>query len=128
MKSESACTSGGELKMVLLLGPAWTLPPKYAKVCDHHKFDIDMHTQVSTYMWTSFRERTIFGPKFCHGRGMSVPQCLYFQDLECLTEVIDWMSAGISNLKLPLWADVLFLIFLVAMCRRRQGHEASRLC
>ena len=50
------------------------------------------------------RERRIspkfFRPKFFHGRlcGMSVPQCLFFQDLEGLTEVFDRMSAGTSLL------------------------------
>ena len=34
---------------------------------------------------------------------------LVFQDLEGLTQVSDWMSAGICGPKLPLWADFLFL-------------------
>ena len=57
------------------------------------------------------RERKIspkfFRPKFCRGRprGMSVPKCLFFPDLEGLTEVFGWMSAGTSARKLPLWAD-----------------------
>ena len=61
------------------------------------------------------RERKIspkfFGPKFFHGRprGMSVPKCLFFQDLEGLTEVFGRMSAGISGQKLPLWAEISFL-------------------
>ena len=61
------------------------------------------------------RERKIspkfFGPKFFRGRprGMSVPKCFVFQDLEGLTEVFGRMSAGISAPKLPLWADFLFL-------------------
>ena len=41
---------------------------------------------------------------------MSVRKCLFFQDLEGLTEVFGRMSAGISGPKLPLWAEVSFLI------------------
>ena len=65
-----------------------------------------------------FRERKIspkfFRPKFFHGRprGMSVPKCLFFQDLEGLTEVFGRMSAGISGQKLPLWAEFSFLIIV----------------
>ena len=48
-------------------------------------------------------------PKFfrLNGRphGMSTPKCSIFQDLEGLTEVFGWMSAGISGPKPPLWAD-----------------------
>ena len=61
------------------------------------------------------RERKIspkfFRPKFLHGcpRGMSVPKCLFFQDLEGLTEVFGGMSAGMSGRKLPLWAEFSFL-------------------
>ena len=40
---------------------------------------------------------------------MSVPKCLFFQDLEGLTEVFGRMSAGISGEKLPLWAEFSFL-------------------
>ena len=41
---------------------------------------------------------------------MSVPKCLFFfQDLEGLTEVFGRMSAEISGLKLPLWAEFSFL-------------------
>ena len=40
---------------------------------------------------------------------MSVPKCLFFQDLEGLTEVFGRMSAGISGQKLPLWAEFSFL-------------------
>ena len=40
---------------------------------------------------------------------MSVPTCLFLQDLEALTEVFGQMSAGISGQKLPLWAEFLFL-------------------
>ena len=56
------------------------------------------------------RERKI-SPKFFHGRprGMSVPKCLFSQDLEGLTEVFGRMSAGISGQKLPLWAEFSFL-------------------
>ena len=36
---------------------------------------------------------------------MPVPECLFFEDLEGLTKVFDWMSAGISGPRLPLWAD-----------------------
>ena len=54
-----------------------------------------------------------FRPKFFRGRprGMSVPKCLFFQDLEGLTEVFGPMSAGISGPKLPLWADFSFGTF-----------------
>ena len=61
------------------------------------------------------RERKIspkfFRPKFFLGRprGMSVPKCLFFQDLEGLTEVFGRMSAGISGQKLPLRAEFSFL-------------------
>ena len=53
-----------------------------------------------------------FRPKFFRGRprGMSVPKCLFFQDLEGLTEVFGGMSAGMSSRKLPLWAEFSFLI------------------
>ena len=52
-----------------------------------------------------------FRPKFFRGRprGMSVPKCFFFQDLEVLTEVFGRMSAGISGQKLPLWAEFSFL-------------------
>ena len=40
---------------------------------------------------------------------MSMPKCLFFQDLEGLTEVFGRMSAGTSGRKLPLWADFSFL-------------------
>ena len=40
---------------------------------------------------------------------MSVRKCLFFQDLEGLTEVFGRMSAGISGPKLPLWAEFSFL-------------------
>ena len=52
-----------------------------------------------------------FRPKFFRGRprGMSMPKCLFFQDLEGLTEVFGRMSAGISGQKLPLWAESSFL-------------------
>ena len=40
---------------------------------------------------------------------MSVPKCLFSQDLEGLTEVFGLMSAGISGQKLPLWANFSFL-------------------
>ena len=46
---------------------------------------------------------------------MSVPQCLFFQDLEDLTEVFGRMSAGTSGQKLPLWADFSFLTFSVVL-------------
>ena len=46
---------------------------------------------------------------------MSVPTCLFFQDLEALTEVFGQMSAGISGQKLPLWAEFLFLIIGVGV-------------
>ena len=73
-------------------------------------------TGMAAGVWISVtagpvREREIspkfFRPKFFHGRprGMSVPKCLFFQDLEGLTEVFGRMSAGISAPKLPLWAN-----------------------
>ena len=40
---------------------------------------------------------------------MSMAKCLFFQDLEGLTEVFGRMSAGTSGRKLPLWADFSFL-------------------
>ena len=64
------------------------------------------------------RERKIspkfFRPKFFSGRprGMSVPKCLFFQDLEGLTEVFGQMSAGISGQKIPLWAEFSFLTWI----------------
>ena len=45
---------------------------------------------------------------------MSVPKCLFFQDLEGLTEVFGRMSAGISGQKLPLWAEFSFLKKILA--------------
>ena len=60
------------------------------------------------------RERKIspkfFRPKFFHGRprGMPVRKCLFFQDLEGLTEVFGRTSAGMSSPKLPLWAEFSF--------------------
>ena len=68
------------------------------------------------FLWKN-RERkknqpeVFFRPKFCRGRprGMSVPKCFFFQDLEVLTEVFGRMSAGISGQKLPLWAEFSFL-------------------
>ena len=41
---------------------------------------------------------------------MPVPKCLFFQDLEDLTEVFGGTSAGMSGPKLPLWAEFSFLI------------------
>ena len=70
---------------------------------------------------SNFRERKIspkfFRPKFFHGRprGMSVPKCLFSQDLEGLTEVFGRMSAGISGQKLPLWAEFSFLKLVVVL-------------
>ena len=46
---------------------------------------------------------------------MSVPKH-FFQDLEGLTEVFGWMSAGISIPKLPLWADFSFLNVVKCAC------------
>ena len=43
---------------------------------------------------------------------MSVPKCLFFQDLEGLTEVFGGMSAGMSGRKLPLWAEFSFLRYI----------------
>ena len=55
---------------------------------------------------------------------MAVPQRLLSHDLESLTEVSDPMSARISNPKLPLWADIPFVIpclisVLEGRCRKR---------
>ena len=47
---------------------------------------------------------------------MSVPKCLFFQDLEGLTKVFGRMSAGISGQKLPLWAEFSFLISKTGNC------------
>ena len=63
----------------------------------------DRNTQRPLKEGKKYRERKIspkfFRPKFFHGRprGMSVPKCLFFQDLEGLTEVFGRMSAGISG-------------------------------
>ena len=61
------------------------------------------------------RERKI-SPKFSdrsffrgRPRGMSMSKCVFFQDLEGLTEVFGQMSAGTSGRKLSLWADSSFL-------------------
>ena len=78
-----------------------------------------------------FRERKIspkfFRPKFFHGcpRGISLPKCFFFQDLEGLTEVFGRMSAGISAPKLPLWADFSFLKF-ERNCRGFFGSQFVR--
>ena len=74
-----------------------------------HTVDVEIITKL-------IRERKIspkfLRPKFFHGRphGMSVQKCLFFQDLEGLTEVFGRMCAGISGPKLPLWAEFSFLI------------------
>ena len=62
-------------------------------------------------IWERKISPKFFRPKFYRGRprGMSVPKCLLFQDLEGLTEVFGRMSAGTSGRKLPLWADFSFL-------------------
>ena len=81
-----------------------------------------------------FRERKIspklFRPKFLHARprGMSVPQCLFFQDLEGLTEVLGGMSAGMSCRKLPLWAEFSFVLFLdiLGLPQTLQQNEGRR--
>ena len=39
-----------------------------------------------------------------------MPKCLFFQDLEGLTEVFGRMSGGGCGPKLTLWADFSFLI------------------
>ena len=49
---------------------------------------------------------------------MSIPICLFFQDLEDLTEVFGGMSAGMSGRKLPLWAEFSFLIFGFVTCAK----------
>ena len=43
--------------------------------------------------------------------GCPFRKCLFFQDLEALTEVFGGMSAGMSGRKLPLWAEFSFLTF-----------------
>ena len=74
--------------------------------------------------WTPNRERKIspkfFRPKFFHGRssGMSVRKCLFFQDMDSLTEVFGRMSAGISGAKLHLWAEFSFLTK-----KPKRGHK-----
>ena len=69
-----------------------------------------------------------FRPKFFRGRprGMSVPKCLFFQDLEGLTEVFGRMSAGTSGRKLPLWADFSFLKERLTRCSRGSTEAAGR--
>ena len=42
---------------------------------------------------------------------MPVPECLFFQDFEGLTEVFGRMSAGISGPKLPLFIENKFMFF-----------------
>ena len=76
----------------------------------------EMRTRAgSPFPSPKVKERKIspkfFRPKFFRGRprGMSVPKCLFFQDLEGLNEVFGRMSAGTSGRKLPLWADFSFL-------------------
>ena len=78
---------------------------------------------------------------------MPVPKCLFFQDLEGLTEVFGGTSAGMSGPKLPLWAEFSFLIcwaqngslgrlfnmhhverMLVSKCHRRQHLGVFGLC
>ena len=58
-------------------------------------------THAPEKFWTGNGKsaRKFFRPKFCHGRarGMPVPQCLFEQDLEGLTEVFDRMSTGVSG-------------------------------
>ena len=73
----------------------------------------------------------IFRPKFFRGRprGMSVPKCFFFQDLEGLTEVFGRMSVGTSGRKLPLWADFSFLKEGPWICRRssvKKNGESQR--
>ena len=57
--------------------------------------------QTKVFSWTVHDGRP---------RGISVLECLFFQDLEGLTDVCGRMSAGTSGQKLPLWADFPFLI------------------
>ena len=57
---------------------------------------------------------------------MSVPKCLFFQDLEGLTEVFGGMSAGMSGRKLPLWAEFSFLNAEGASEVRRGASACSR--
>ena len=65
-----------------------------------------------------------FRPKFFHGRprGMSVPKCLLFPDLEGLAEVFGGLSAGMSGPKLPLWAEFSFLNNVQQMEIQRMLH------
>ena len=53
---------------------------------------------------------------------MSVPKCLFFQDLEGLTEVFGRMSAGISGQKLPLWAEFSFLSIAEGGIKAKSGN------
>ena len=64
-----------------------------------------------------------------------MPKCLFFQDLEGLTEVLGQMSAGMSGPKLPLWADFSFLkglqgrsTFPLQWRFARQRHLPIMLC
>ena len=61
--------------------------------------------------WERKNSPKFWRPKFFHGspRGMSVPKCLFFRDLERLTEVFGGMSARKSGPKLLLGADFSFL-------------------
>ena len=80
------------------------------------------------------RERKIspkfFRPKFLHGRprGMSVPKCLFFQDLEGLAEVFGGMSAGMSARKLPLWAEFSFLNTVLKLLNMWASERSLGIC
>ena len=75
----------------------------------------------------------VFRPKFFRGcaRGMSVLKCLFFlffHDLEGQTDVFGRTSAGISDTKLPLWADFSFLTsaswaHTQGYCKRGSGGQ-----
>ena len=92
-------------------------------------------SELKTPLVYTFRERKIspkfFRPKFFHGRprGMSVPKCLFFQDLEGLTEVFGGMSAGMSGRKLPLWAEFSFLNFFPSKksCNSQEERKSAKI-
>ena len=56
---------------------------------------------LAPFLWFGLPGRLLSG----RPRGMSVPKCLFFQNLEALTEVFGRMCAGTSGRRLPLWAD-----------------------
>ena len=114
--------------------------PLFVSVCLPQGSRLGCHLLIQPFNLVSFslastlksflqlgpRERKIspkfFRPKFFHGRprGMSVPKCFFFQDLEGLTEVFGRMSAGISAPKLPLWAH--FRSWSTCYSREQKRH------